>query len=256
MEGCAVAHPGQRFAILLAALAAVGIVHARLRHQIAFISGIDEDSRAERVAILHHEFVHLGAGFSNAVVLPQPALLEQLHPGIPHHGAKDLLGHVRLVNPADLLAIARQLIMPAHAEIKLQGIPADHFLLTGIGPTKPAGDHPAQVPPRFQQRRIQTLASGRYRSDHAAGGAAVDHDVELVRCGEREPRKREQGAECLDIHAPIGALLAAMIAGAAAVLRFAATSRNSCRTMRSAVPRASTRITVPITNRRTFFRPK
>ena len=120
----------------------------------------------------------LRAALAYAAFLLQAALFKDVDAGLMEHFAKDLLRHVRLVDPPDLLPVASQLIMLPDAHIKLQRVPADDFFLAVVRPAQAPGNHAAQVMVGFEQGGVETFTSGGNRGDHAAGGAAVDHNIE------------------------------------------------------------------------------
>ena len=120
MEGGAVADAREALLVLGTAFAAIRVADAGLRHQVAFVTGIDEHFGGERVAILN---ANISATCAPVFRTPSFSFRrlrsKTCTPRFLQHFAKDVLGYVRLVDPTDLLSVTRQLIMPADAQIKL-----------------------------------------------------------------------------------------------------------------------------------------
>ena len=79
--------------------------------------------------------------------------------------------------------------MPADPQIKLQRVAADYFLLAVIRPAQSAGYHAAHVMTRFEESGGEPFPRGGDRGHDAAGGAAVDHDIEAMGGAQRSERQ-------------------------------------------------------------------
>ena len=183
--------------ILCAAFASEGVGDAGLRHQVTFVAAVDKDFGGEGVAVLQGELLYRRAVLADAVLLPQPATLEDFHIIFTDHFAEDVLGDMRLVEPADLLAIALKTVVAAYAQIELQRVASDDFLLAVIGPTESSRDHAAQVIGGLNQRCMEALSRRGYCRNYAARGAAVDDDIidafrRLCCKRKREQRKKKR----------------------------------------------------------------
>src|SRR4029077_11661313 len=75
------AHAGERFLVLLFALAAHGIRNACLGHQIAFVSGIDEYLAPERRSIVEPDLIDARTLLAHTALLEQAVQKEHAHSG-------------------------------------------------------------------------------------------------------------------------------------------------------------------------------
>ena len=101
---------------------------------------------------------------------------EDLHAGFLDEIVEHRFGHVRLEVPLDGPAV-----LLADAFEELERVTANHFFLAVVGPAEAAGHHAAQMFSWFEECHVQPLASGSDRCRNAAGCAAVNHEVELLR---------------------------------------------------------------------------
>ena len=150
-----VAHAGEGFAILRRALAPERVGDAGLRHQVAFVAGVDEHGRGELAAVLGGDRGDGRAVLAHAVLLAQPLPLEDGDAGGAQHLAEDRFRDVRLVQPRDVVAVARHLVMHADAPVELERVAADHFLVAVVGPAEAARDHAAQMRCGLDQRGLE-----------------------------------------------------------------------------------------------------
>src|SRR5205823_541176 len=129
------------FAILRGAFAAERVGDAALRHEVAFVAAVDEYGRGELAAVLRPDGGDRRAVFADAVFLAETLPLEDRDAGGAQHLAEDGFGDVRLVQPGDIVAVARHLVVHPYTPVELERVPADGFLAAVIGPAEPAGDH-------------------------------------------------------------------------------------------------------------------
>ena len=105
MERGAVAHAREGLLVLGTGFAAIGVADAGLRHQVAFVTGIDEHFGGERIAVFERDSGHLGAALAHAALLFQAASLKEMDTRLSQHLAKGILRHVWLVDPANVLSV-------------------------------------------------------------------------------------------------------------------------------------------------------
>ena len=92
-----VANAGNRFAILLRRLAPDGVGHSGLRHQVAFVGGVDEDLRPVDLTALHTKLSDSGTVFPYLI---EQLLVSHLHTGFLQHFEENLLGDSGLPSAA------------------------------------------------------------------------------------------------------------------------------------------------------------
>ena len=169
-------HARERLVVLAGALAAPGERHPGLRHEVAFVGRVGEHLRAKRGAVFHQDVRHARARLAHAGLLAQPMVEEDSNAGVLDELAEHRLGDVGLEVPLDRAPVFAPDVLE-----ELERVPADHFLPAVVGPAEAAGHHAAQVLAGLEERDVQPFARGRDGGDHAAGRAAVHHDIEILR---------------------------------------------------------------------------
>jgi hypothetical protein len=178
------ADPGQRLAVLVAALSANRVRDAGRCHQVALVGRVHEHP-AFKAGAVGHDDVH-----DPAVVHGDPSerlLQSDRHGRLREHLVEHLLGDARFpVEQWLSLAVGR-----ANTPIELECEAAEgrgvHVL--ELGGRQTARAHAADVPGVLQYDDRGASARGRDRRDDAARRPAVDDDVEPHR-RHRAPRPR------------------------------------------------------------------
>jgi hypothetical protein len=171
MQGGAIPHAGERFAVLRRALASPGIGHAGLRHEVALVARVDEHLSSERGAVFGDQAVDRGSRLQDPAPLAQAAADDR--DGVfLHELVEDRLRDVGLEMPLDRAPV----FLPDALE-ELQGVAADHRLLAVIGPAEPARHHSAEMLVGGDERDAQTFSGRRHGGNDTAGRAAIDDDV-------------------------------------------------------------------------------
>ena len=184
-------HTREGFVILTDAFAAPSVRHAGLRHQIPFVTGVKEDLRLKRASVFHPDLGDSCALFAHAVPLLQAMLKEDGDFRFLNHLLKNLLGNMGFGIPLDLSAV-----MPSQPLVELQRVAADGLFPAMIRGAQSTGDHAAQVPARFEQGNLQTLARGGNGRNDAAARPTVDDDVKGsgLTIKRRAPKQADQNA--------------------------------------------------------------
>src|SRR5262245_61466760 len=146
MERRVLAYTRERLTECLHALAAPRVRDSRLRHEIAFVRGVRKNPRAKHRAVLRANVRYAGAARPDAVLLAQTVFQEDLDPGFTDEVVEHRFGHMRLEMPFDRPAVLR-----ADALEELEGVAADRFLATVVGPAEAAGHHAAQMGARLEE---------------------------------------------------------------------------------------------------------
>ena len=115
-------------------------------------------------------------------------------PGVGQHLAEDTLSDLGLHQPGDLLEVLGHVVGIARAPVELEGVPADDFAPADVGAGESAGDHAADVLPRFQEDGLQPHAGTADGGDGAPGGAAVDGKVVSLCAGRGRACQEKQKA--------------------------------------------------------------
>ncbi len=168
----------ERFVVLAVGLAAEGVVDTGPGHQIAFVTGINEDLADEGLPALGGDRDDPGAVPGHAVFQVQPLPFEDGDLGVSGPVVVDLLGDVRLELPG-----FGKVIVFAQPPVELARKPANCLLIADVGCAQAAGTDPAEVPARVDKADGLAHRRGLHRRDHTGGGPAVDHDVEASRFG-------------------------------------------------------------------------
>src|SRR5262245_13612702 len=207
------------FAINRVRLAPDVIIDARRRHEIAFVSGVDEHFAGVSLPTEHRNGLDPRAGLLHASGAVEPLVALHGNPEVLHIVLEHLLRRVRLEYPhralravdggcaLPLVAILllrlppprfRTLVMFPDAMIKIARQPSDDRLVSRVGEAKPAARQAAQmfVWANDHDRLAHLLRL--HRGNDARGSAAIDHHVvfrgaETVRdeaqCAERRQQE-------------------------------------------------------------------
>ena len=219
MNGFHLLHAVDRLAKLRIRLAAHGVAHARLRHQVALIGGVDEHLALKGAAALHDDLRDASALFDHALFQVQ-AFAEHhghlvFHGG--EHGVVDLCGHMRLEGPHGVFAagvavllfgevflpglvlpLGRVIVIFEDVGVKLTRHAADGLLVADVRRTKSAGGQAAEKLCGFDEDGGFAHARRLDGRRDSSGGAAIDDDV--IRICRRErgnggERNNEEGWE-------------------------------------------------------------
>ena len=100
--------------------------------------------------------------------------------GFVQHLAENGFGDVGFDEPGDLLEVLRQIVGVAGAPIELERVAADDFAFADVGSGQSAGDHAADVLPRFEQDGMEAHSGAADGGDGARGGPAVDGEIVVL----------------------------------------------------------------------------
>ena len=211
-----------RLVILRVRLPANGETDAGLRHQIAFVGGINEYLCAIDLAILHHDFRD-----ARAVLLHRGKALSKMdrHFGRFEHLKQNGFRHMRFKGPlggagrihfserrasAVLRKIRRAFLKPPRAVrrimlsdtlVKFARDSADGRFIADVRRAEPARGHTAQILAELGNDGAPPHARGLHRGHHPARRAAVDAKIGGDDCGrlsklaERQNYEGEPGLE-------------------------------------------------------------
>ena len=90
------------------------------------------------------------------------------------------LGDFGFDQPGDVLEVLRHVVGVAGAPVELERVAADDFALADVGARQSAGDHAADVLPRFEQDGLEAHAGAADGGDGACGGPAVDGEIVVL----------------------------------------------------------------------------
>ena len=201
--------------------AAGGVVHAGLRHQVAFIGRVDEHAARIAAAVFHDDGGDALAGLDDAfagaqiearlhddgdLVLCEHLLIDR-GSDVGLEGPHGVVGGVDLGVAEFVVTLARLifpgfglLVMLLDAAIEFAGDAADHLLVADVGPAQAAGGESAEM--RAGVDDDGRLAHTNYLDGggDSGGRRAVDDDVSLtgLRAGEQgEEQQQVRGSHDL-----------------------------------------------------------
>jgi hypothetical protein len=187
-----VADARKGFAVLVAGLAAIGILDAGFGHEVALVAAIDKDLCGPLPAVPCGDAADLPALELDATVFFKSFVETEVDVHVREHLAEDLFVDMRLRAPVGGLVQIGDAVVGRCLQIEIAGVATDNFELAEISGGEAAGDHAADVVAGLEQDDVEAFFCGGVGGHDSRGGGAINDEISRL-SGAREGAEQRNG---------------------------------------------------------------